>query len=224
MPGMWETPTRERGTPERGGDVLAGPPDGGRPANPWPRLLAFALVVAAGLLLAGVCVVTFARPPQRELRVELAALNPGTPRLLPVTPFGADRDGFTYGAWVTVLPDGRVAALLSRNPDSLCAVRWEPTAQEGGQTGVFVDRCGPARYAADGGVLAAAARDLDAFPAHLEGATVVVDLTQVQLGVCRAADAADADADADAMVCSRDGHPEVRSLPKGALPAEFGRR
>ena len=44
MPGMWETPTRERGTPERGGDVLAGPPDGGRPANPWPRLLALALL------------------------------------------------------------------------------------------------------------------------------------------------------------------------------------
>ncbi|MEI7925007.1 MAG: hypothetical protein WCI61_02280, partial [Chloroflexota bacterium] len=48
---MWEAPGRDRGSSEppgdapTGGDALGGAPDSSRPANPWPRLLAFAAVV-----------------------------------------------------------------------------------------------------------------------------------------------------------------------------------
>ena len=55
----------------------------------------------------------------------------GVPRFFPVTTFGADRDGNTYGAWVTVLTD-RTVAVLSLGSASRCNLKWEPTAQAAG--------------------------------------------------------------------------------------------
>ena len=221
---MWEAPVRDRGGQDRGGDALGGPPDASRPANPWPRLVAFALAVLAALALMGVCVASYATPPRRELREALTAFTPGVPRFLPVTTFGADRDGFTYGAWVTLIdgppndPAPRPAALLSKVPEARCHVRWEPATQAGGRTGVFVDPCSTGRYNALGGAVEGMPlRDLDAFPARIDerGQSVVVNLTQVTLGTCRAP---------AATVCSPPGRAEVRAVPKAALPPDFGRR
>ncbi|MSQ30414.1 MAG: hypothetical protein EXR64_00075 [Dehalococcoidia bacterium] len=223
---MWEAPSRDRGAPEsRGagdGDALGGPPDSSRPANPWPRLLAFAAVVATVVVLTGVCFVSYARPPERELRSNIAEFGLGVPKFIPVTTLGADASGRTYGAWVTLTPGPpsdptpRPATLLSKVPGAGCHVRWEPTAQAAGITGVFVDPCSTARYSTFGrAVEGTPMRDLDAFPAHVEGQTVIVNLMTAVLGACRAAGATD---------CSVPRQTEVRRLPSGALPLDFGRR
>ncbi|MGE3857564.1 MAG: hypothetical protein AB7G21_11480, partial [Dehalococcoidia bacterium] len=70
---MWDAPGRDRGASEPGGasprppsgDTLGGPPDSSRPANPWPRLLAFGAVVLVSLVLAGTCLASYASPPPR---------------------------------------------------------------------------------------------------------------------------------------------------------------
>lgn len=215
---MWEAPGRDRGTPEPGdGDALGGAPDSNRPANPWPRLLAFAAVVVTMIVLAGACLVSYARPPQRELRSHITEFSPGVPKFMPVTTLGADRSGRTFGAWVTMTGGGRVVALLSRDAATLCHVRWDAGAPNGGpQTGALVDPCGKARYASDGAVLdQSAARDLHAFPARIEGQTVIVNLMTITLGACRAS---------GATGCSAAGQAEVRTLPSAELPPDFGRR
>ena len=223
---MWEAPSRDRASTESaeggGGDALGGPPDASRPANPWPRLLAFAAVVATVVVLAGVCFVSYARPPERELRSRLAEFSPGVPKFVPVTTFGADREGFTYGAWITLIdgppgdPTPRPAALLSKAPGATCHVRWEPTAQTGGRTGVFVDPCSTARYSELGGAVAGTPlRDLDAFPVRVEGQIVIVNLMTVSLGACRAP---------GTTACSTPGRPEVRTVPATGLPSDAARR
>lgn len=214
---MWEAPSRDRGSSEPpAGDALGGPPDPTRPANPWPRVLAFFAVLLAVLVLAGTCVASYARPPARELRSPVGEFSSGLPKFIPVTTFGADRTGRTYGAWVTVFEGGRVVAVLSRDADTLCHVRWDGGAPGGAQAGALVDPCGKARYAPDGRELAdSAARDLHAFPARIEGDTLVVSLTTVTLGACRTP---------GATGCSAAGRPEVRTVPRAELPPDFGRR
>ena len=220
---MWEAPSRDRGTPDpAGGDALGGAPDSSRPANPWPRLLAFAAVVITMIVLAGTCLVSYARPPERELRLNVTEFSPGLPKFVPVTTFGADGSGLTYGAWITLIggppgdPAPRPAALLSKAPEARCHVRWEPTTQAGGRTGVFVDPCSTARYSELGGAIEGMPlRDLDAFPARVDGRTVIVNLMTVTLGACRAGGEAG---------CSRPGQPEVRTMPSAALPPHFGRK
>ncbi len=219
-PRMWDTPSRPRSASESGGDALGGPPDSSRPANPWPRLLAFGAVVLMVLLLAGTCLVSYARPPERELSADVSSFSLGVPKFMPVTTFGADAGGSTYGAWVTVFARDRVVALLSRDAGSLCHVRWDAAAPgvegAGGGLGALIDPCGPGRYAADGSVLRQSApHDLHAFRAILDGDTVVVNLTTVTLGACRAT---------DATGCSPAGSTEVRTTPSEALPPAFGRQ
>ena len=129
------------------------------------RLLAFGAVVLLGAVLAGTCLVSYARPPARELRAPVTEFTVGVPKFLPVTTFGADRSGRTYGAWVTVNGDGSVSALLSRDASTLCHVRWDANApSEGTAPGLLVDPCGPARYHADGTVAANSAAEATAIP------------------------------------------------------------
>ena len=219
---MWEAPSRDRGTPEPGGpnggggDALGGAPDSSRPANPWPRLLAFAAVVLTMVVLAGTCLVSYARPPERELRLNVTEFNLGVPKFVPVTTFGADRDGFTYGAWITVSAGGRASALLSRDPASGCHVRWEATLPADGSVGAFVDRCSNTRYGGDGAALDhTAARGMDVFPAHANTREVTVSVASVTLGSCRTG---------AHVACSTAERPDVRSMPKNALPLDFGRK
>ena len=210
---MWEAPNREHAGPA--GDALGGTPDSSRPANPWPRLLAFAATVIASVVLAGICVGSFANPPKRELKIPIPELAVGLPRFVAVTTFGADKDGLTYGAWVTALPQGQTIALLSLGPASRCNLKWEPTAQAGNQTGVYVDRCSAARFDLAGAVIeGGAARDLDAFPTRRTATAIYVDVTQVTLGRCR---------DTGARPCSTPDRPATRHLPQDALPADFPR-
>lgn len=218
---MWDAPSRRRDpsepTDDRAGDTLGGAPDDSRPANPWPRLLAFGGVVLVALVLTGTCLVSYARPPERELRAPITEFSIGVPKFMPVTTFGADASGRTYGAWVTVFSRTEIVALLSRDADTLCHVRWDANAPAGeGRTGALVDPCGPARFAPDGKIVATSApRDLHAFPAALEGQNVVVHLSTITLGACRAD---------NATGCSKPGQPSTRTVPGAALPPEFGRQ
>lgn len=214
---MWDAPGRDHSNDEPAGDALSGAPDSSRPANPWPRLLAFGAVVAIILLLTGTCIVSYARPPERELRANITEFSVGVPKFIQVTTFGADASGRTYGAWVTVFARDRVVALLSRDVDTLCHVRWDAHAPTSDGLGAFVDPCGPARFASDGSVLNnSAPRDLHAFPVSIEGQTVAVHVSSIILGACRADGAAG---------CSKQGRPaEVRAVPNDALPPEFGRK
>ena len=224
---MWEAPSRDRGNPDssggpdasrQDGDALAGAPDSSRPLNPWPRLLAFGAVLLIIIVLTGTCLVSYARPPERELRAPVTEFALGVPKFMPVTTFGADASGRTYGAWVTVNGDGSVTAVLSRDASTLCHVRWDggaPGAEV--KAGVFVDPCGPARYGADGAALNnTAPRNLHTFPARLEARTIViVPIATLTLGACRAD---------GATGCSAAGSTQTRTVPSTGLPPEAGRQ
>ena len=192
----------QRRNGDRRGDALSGPPDSSRPRNPWPRLLAFFAVVALAIVLVGVCVVSFASPPPRDLRLQVTEIEPGLPRFLPVIPFGADQNGFTYGAWIAY--DGQnAAAYLARHPETRCRLQWDGTARATEQaTGAFVDPCGQALYGFDGRALeGTAAKDLDSFPVEVTNREIIVDITRLRLGECRE-DGARACSPSGARTCS----------------------
>jgi hypothetical protein len=194
-------------------------PDPTRPRNVWPRLLAAGATLLLGLLLVGACVAALARSvPERELTVPLAGLELGKPRMLPVTTWGADPDGFTFGAWVVFLPGGDgVRAFLSRDPSSGCHVHWEIVVTNGEARGAFVDRCGGALYDLDGrSVLGSPERALDRFDARISDGTVIVPIERVTLGAC--------DAAADTTDCSSAEQTRYRSLPSGPLEGIAGYR
>lgn len=200
-------------TSDRVGDMLGGPADVSRPSNPWPRILAFLFTVAAGIGLIGVCVVSFASPPPRELRVPSANLQPGVPVFIAVTTFGNDRQQRTYGVWTGLVPGGRTVALLSRSAASTCHIRWEATTNVAGVTGVYVDPCGAGRWSLSGAVLdGTTTKDMEEFRTRRDGEQVVVDITRVLLGTCRAE---------HATGCSREDVPLERAVPKDALPSDF---
>lgn len=224
--GMWDAPGRDRGPSESAGasarppsgDALGGAPDSSRPANPWPRLLAFGAVVLLMVVLGATCVASYASPPARELREPFETFSLGVPKFLPVTTFGADRSGRTFGAWVTVSPDGSVSAVLSRSPETGCHVRWDGGAAGAAlQNGQFTDPCGTARYDAEGHALnGTAPRDLHTFPGRLEGRReVIVPVGTLTLGACRAAGTAG---------CSNADQAETRTVPNTGLPPEGGRQ
>ena len=204
-----------RGMQDRRVDTISGPPDDTRPRNPWPRLILFGLGVLAALFLLGYCVAVFASPPPRELRVPLDGIERGLPLFRPVTTFGADRDGFTYGAWIAF--DGNeVQAFLSRQPETLCNLAWNPTYLEdesSAEAGAFVDRCGDAVYTFNGEVIGeSASKDLDVFPTRREGREIVVDIMRLHLGECR---------EDDTEACAPAGETREIRVPRNALDPDF---
>jgi hypothetical protein len=204
--------------------MLSGPADYTRPANPWPRLLAFAAVVLGAFALAGLCFVSFADTPDREIRVRDTEFQPGFARFLPVQAFGSDADLNTYGAFLAVPADagsgGQGArAFLSRSPDTNCNLRWEGATHYEGVTGVFVDPCSEARFAFDGVALhPGAARDLHRLDVRREANSYVVSFEVLTLGLCR-----DAHTPEDGA-CSPAGAPVTRTVPKTELGEDFGNR
>ncbi|GMU40980.1 MAG: hypothetical protein AMXMBFR23_18460 [Chloroflexota bacterium] len=201
--------SREFGRPTspRSGDQLAEAPDSTRPRNPWPRLLAFFSVVGLAVVMTGYCLVSFASAPPRELKVEVESIEPGVPRFIPVTTWGADDAGFTFGAFLVVDPSVGVVALLSQEPESNCNLAWDAAA------GAFVDRCSDARYDLAGVALhEGATRNLHRFAVERTTRDYVVSVGSAALGECRSADAAG---------CAPAGEAVTVTLPSGALPAGF---
>jgi len=200
---------------------FADEPDDTRPTNPWPRLLAlggFLLVIFLGF---GACLVSFVSTgAAAELRVPLDQLQPGVPRFEPVTRWGADPNGFTYGAWIIETPEG-TRAFFSRNVGSGCNVEWLPTAQQYGITGLFRDRCDGAIFAIDGrGLGRLAPRNLDHFEVRVEAGEVVVNVHSISIGRCR-------ELAATSVICvSGSTAPAItRVVPlTGSIPAEFARK
>lgn len=215
-PGVPSRTPRERSS--RAGDTLSGPPDSSRPSNPWPRLLAFGAFLLAMVVLAGLCVVSFADAPDREIRVRHSEYEEGLPRFLPVTSFGYDAEHRTYGAFLGVPLDGGPAvALLSRDPDSGCNVVWDATqAVDASSTvrGVYVDPCSEARYAFDGAALhPTATRDLHRLDVVREATGYVVGFEEFILGACR---------NDTTEACSPAGADIRRPVPSSALTDAFG--
>ncbi len=202
----------------RGGDTLSGPPDSSRPANPWPRLLAFGAFLLGMVVLAGVCVVSFADAPDREIRVRHSEYEEGLPRFLPVTSFGYDAEHRTFGAFLGVpVGGGEAFALLSRDPDSGCNVVWSATSASdstGRARGVYVDPCSDARYAFDGTALhPTATRDLHRLDVEREVTGYVVKFEEFILGTCR---------NGTTEGCSPVGAAVRRPVPSGVLTEDFG--
>ncbi|MGE3960286.1 MAG: hypothetical protein AB7F65_01225 [Dehalococcoidia bacterium] len=198
----------------RGGDALSGPADSSRPTNPWPRLLAFGAFVLAMLFLGGVCFVSFADTPDREIRVRHSEYEEGLPKFLPVTSLGFDSQNRTFGAYLGVPADaGPAVALLSRDPASGCNVTWEAVAANAELRGVYVDPCSDARYDFQGVALHPdATRDLDRLDVVRETTGYVVSFEEVLLGICRGG----------ATEGCSPGSAEVRlDMPKNGLPADF---
>lgn len=210
--------------PSRTGDMLAGPADSSRPANPWPRLLAFAFVVLASFSLAGLCFASFANTPDREIRVRDTEYQPGIARFLPVQDFGSDESQHTYGGFLAVpldaSPSGEgTLAFLSRSPDTNCNLRWEGATRYEGVVGVFVDPCSDARFAFDGTALhPGATRDLHRLDVRRGANSYVVSFEVLTLGLCREAHTPEDGA------CSMPGAPLTRSIPTSELSADFGNR
>lgn len=193
--------------------MLGGPADISRPSNPWPRIIAFVLVIAIAVGLTGICVVSFATPPPREIEAPVVNLQPGVPVFYPVTTFGNDRQQQTYGVWAAIDGNGRIASLLSRSASSTCHIKWNATARVGAITGAYVDPCGTGRWSIDGSVLdGTASKDMEEFRSRRDGGQVVIDITRVLLGNCRAE---------HTLGCSREDTPLERQVPKGALPVDF---
>ncbi len=198
---------------------FADEPDDTRPRNPWPRLLAlggFVLVIVLGF---GACLVSFVSTgAAAELRVPLTQLQPDVPRFEPVTRWGADPQGFTYGAWIIESSEGQAVALFNRNVGSTCTVEWLPMAQVGQTTGIFRDRCDGTAFDISGAPIdGAAARHLDHFELEVVAAEVVVNVKTLRIGNCIEQAAVD-------VICETNG-PITRVVPlTGSIPAEFARK
>lgn len=204
--------SREFGRPTspRSGDQLAEAPDSTRPRNPWPRLIAFFSVVGLAVVMTGYCLFSFASVPPRELKVEVSAIEPGVPRFIPVTTWGADASGFTFGAFLVVDPTVGVVALLSQEPESNCNLAWDAAAD------AFVDRCSAARYDLGGTALhEGATRDLHRFAVERTPRDYVISVGSASLGECRTS---------EAKGCAPAGEDVTVKLPNGALPAGFPAR
>lgn len=168
------------------------------------------------LFLGGLCLVSFADTPDREIRVRHTEYEEGLPKFLPATSMGFDAQARTYGAFLAVPVDGSPAlALLSRDPDSGCNVLWEALEDSGdGRRGVYTDPCSDARYAFDGTALhAGATSNLHELDVVREVTGYVVSFEEVILGACLN--------DATSG-CSPEGQTLRRPMPKGFLPADFG--
>ncbi len=212
-PGVPSRTPRERRP--QSGDALSGPVDSSRPANPWPRLLAFGAFVVAMFVLAGTCVVSFANAPDREIRVRHSEYEEGLPRFLAITSMGYDAQNRTFGAFLAVPLDASpTVAVLSRDPDSGCNVLWEATTPSGATRGIYVDPCSDARYAFDGTALhVGATRDLHRLDVVREVTGYVVSFEEFTLGTCR---------NGATEGCSIEGEPIRRPLPKNELTEDFG--
>ncbi len=198
---------------------LADEPEDTRPANPWPRLLALGAALLLIVVSFGVCLVSFVNTgAEPALRLRMERLEPGVPRFEPVTRWGADRGGFTYGALVVQTPSGDLHAFFSRNVDSGCNVQWLPTERVGDVTGVYRDHCTRGAFTIDGAPLGGTApRSLDQFAVTLENGEFVVDLRSIRIGRC-------VEPPDETVICERDG-PITRSVPlTGSIPADFARR
>ncbi len=197
---------------------LADEPDDTRPSNPWPRLIAFAAFLLLVFVGFGACLAIFVSTgSEPELRIPLDQLEPAAPRFEPVTRWGADSQGFTYGAWVVQSSEGTTRAFFSRNVGSTCTVDWLPTEQAAGVTGIFRDRCDGSAFAIDGTPLdGPAPRHLDRFEVLLEPGELIVNVRSIYIGACR-------DGVTNDVICMSDG-PITRTVPlTGSIPAEFGR-
>lgn len=196
-------------------------PDDSRPRNPWPRLLALGAVLLASVVAAGACLVAFVSTgADPEIRVALTELEPGVPRLEPITSWGADDDGFTYGIWVTQVPEVGTFAYFSREVNTGCHLRWEAVRRVGDVTGVFADPCSETVYGIDGVLIdGPGTRHLDNFPVVIAGGEVRVDFSVLRIGDCRD------DPDPDEPICNPPGATTTRSVPRNtALPDDFAQR
>lgn len=197
---------------------LADEPDDTRPTNPWPRLLALAAFLLLAFVGFGACLAIFVSTgSEPELRLQLNQLETNVPRFEPVTRWGADSQGFTYGAWIVHTAED-TRALFSRNVGSTCTVEWLPTQQVGDTTGVFRDRCDGSTFDITGTPIDGdAPRHLDHFELEVVAAEVVVNVKTLRIGAC-------IDQSSTDVICETNG-PITRTVPlTGSIPAEFGRR
>ena len=168
------------------------------------------------LFLGGLCLVSFANTPDREIRVRHSEYEEGLPKFLPVTSMGFDAQDRTYGAFLAVPVDpGPAFALLSRDPDSGCNLVWEALEDTGAdRRGVYTDPCSEARYAFDGAALhEGATSNLHQLDVVREVTGYVVNFEEVILGACL---------NGATEGCSPAGEAVRRAMPKGFLPADFG--
>ena len=176
-------------------------------------------MLLVSLFAVGACLVAFVNTgAEPELRLTQAEIEPGVPRFEPVTRWGSDPDGFTYGAWIVEIPGVGTEAFFSRNVGSECNVQWLATERVAGVTGVFRDRCDQSTFAIDGTPLdGPATRHLDHFEVEVSRGEVIVNVRTVRIGDCR-------ELVATGVICASTG-PITRTIPlTGSIPAEFGRR
>lgn len=167
------------------------------------------------LALGGLCVVSFADAPDREIRVRHSEYELGLPRFLPITSMGYDVNNRTYGGFLGVpIEDQPATALLSRDPDSGCNLEWQALTESGTRRGVYADPCSDARYDFEGVALhPGATGDMHRLDVRREVTGYVVSFEEFVLGTCRN-DATEG--------CSPDGEPVRRAIPKGTLSEDFG--
>ncbi|MGB4863513.1 MAG: LuxR C-terminal-related transcriptional regulator [Tepidiformaceae bacterium] len=158
-------------------------------------LVALAAVISAAVVVAARTFFVESDNDSRpaEMRFPIDGLGTLLPRYEAVPSLGSSPYGNAYGIWLVRYENGTVVAFLDRDSHTGCAVAWNADYDLGQLVGnatvpkgAFKEPCGGWVYLVTGQVVfGAAPRGLDSFPAEVEGDTVVVDLTQLQLGLCR---------------------------------------
>lgn len=159
-----------------------------------------------------------------EIRFPIEGLGTLVPRYEAVPGLGTSPYGEGYGIWLVRYENGTVMAFLDRDSHTGCRVPWNPDYDLGQLVGdasvpkgAFKEPCGGWVYLVTGQVVfGAAPRGLDSFPAEVEGDTVVVHLTQLQLGLCRQPESL--------PDCSTPANPKlVHDIPPPMIP-DWGHR
>jgi hypothetical protein len=179
-------------------------PSAGR--STWRVLGTLLFVFAVGLAGLAACVRAYiGSTPSPTLEVQRSELAVLVPKFYPLPSMGSDTNGQTHGVWVTLDDDGAAVALSSLAPQQLCVVAWRAQMRVEGVTGVYRDACGGPAYNRDGSaIVGATPRGLDGYDVRVDGSRIIVDLSQVRLGICR---------EPTATECSRPEAPVYRIKP-----------
>lgn len=163
---------------------------------PWLLLGVFG-AGAVSAVLAGSALLRHRGGDSDDLRIDLAALEPGSPTHFVVPPLGKTPFGDPLGIGVTRGEGNRLTVFFDRDPHTGCAVRWQAAYEGGGYSlgdeyiapfnGAYKDGCGGWVYLKDDGriVFGASPRGLDSFDFAAVGDDLVVHLDRLILGRCR---------------------------------------
>lgn len=150
-----------------------------RPGMRWLWAVGLLIPLMMGVFLLALVAMSFTKdayvPPQLVTAGTVEEYERGAPIY-----FEAER------VWVVRTPDDIMLALYDVDPASNCSVPWRPGLEHLGRTGWFHDACRGSLYDLEGRCFGGSCTTgLSRFEVVLNGATVVVNLTDLRAGPVR---------------------------------------